>query len=135
MRRIRFGITGVVALLLWVAGASPSGQEAHPMSGSWVGEWKPTPSQQTRVVVVMEWTGTELAGTINPGPNAIPFRTATVKPGDWSVHIEADTRDAQGRVVTHVIDGTIDNLGSYRRDLSGTWTVGSVKGPFKILRQ
>jgi hypothetical protein len=36
------------------------------------------------------------------------------------VHIEAD--------------GKIDNLGSYNRSISGTWTQGTAKGEFKVTR-
>lgn len=105
------------------------------MAGSWIGDWGTSPTQRNRVVIEMKWSGNTLAGTINPGARAIPFRVATVDPGDWSLHIEADTKNVQGRPVTYVIDGKLDNLGSYNRDISGTWTVGSTKGNFRIYRQ
>jgi hypothetical protein len=110
-------------------------QEGHPMSGSWVGDWGPTKTQRTRVVVAMEWTGKELKATINPGPNAIPAKVATVNPDNWSVHIEADGKDAQGQPAKYVIDGKIDDLGTYNRSIIGTWNVGSTKGDFSITRQ
>ena len=105
------------------------------MSGSWVGDWGPTKTQRTRVVVAMEWTGKELKATINPGPNAIPAKVATVNPDNWSVHIEADGKDAQGQPAKYVIDGKIDDLGTYNRSIIGTWNVGSTKGDFSITRQ
>ena len=110
-------------------------QEGHPFSGSWVGDWGPGPDQRNRVVVVLEWTGTDLAGTINPGPDAIPIRIATVDPEDWSVHIEADARGADGQTVEYVIDGAIDDLGTYNRSIAGTWNAGSTPGNFSITRQ
>ena len=110
-------------------------QEGHPMSGSWVGDWGPTKDQRTRVVVAIEWTGKELTATINPGPNAIKAKVARVNPIDWSLHIEADAKDAQGRPATYVIDGKIDDLGTYNRSIIGTWNVGAVKGDFSITRQ
>jgi hypothetical protein len=110
-------------------------QEGHPMAGSWVGDWGPTKDQRTRVVVAMEWTGKELTATINPGPNAIKAKTVKVNPVDWSVHIEADGKDAQGRAVAYVIDGKIDDLGTYNRSIIGTWNAGTVKGDFSITRQ
>ena len=110
-------------------------QEGHPMSGSWVGDWGPTKDQRTRVVVAMEWTGKELTATINPGPNAIKAKVARVNPVDWSVHLEADGKDAQGRPVAYVIDGKIDDLGTYNRSIIGTWNVGSTKEDFSITRQ
>jgi hypothetical protein len=110
-------------------------QEGHPMSGSWIGDYGATKDQRTRVVVAMEWTGKDLAVTINPGPNAMTTKVATVNPEKWSVHIEAEGKDAKGQVVTHVIDGTIDDLGTYNRSLVGTWNVGTNKGTFSITRQ
>ena len=105
------------------------------MSGSWVGDWGPSPTQRNRVVVVMEWTGAELVGSINPGPNAIPIRTATADPSDWSLHIEADATDDDGRPVPYIIDGTIDDIGTYNRTIAGTWNVGDTEGDFSITRQ
>jgi len=110
-------------------------QEGHPMAGSWVGDFGPTKDQRTRVVVAMEWTGKELAATINPGPNAIKAKVARVNPADFSLHLEADGKDAQGRPVAWVIDGKIDDLGTYNRSIVGTWNAGATKGDFSITRQ
>ena len=128
----RIALTGVVGFMLGLAAIA---QEGHPMSGSWVGDFGPTKDQRTRVVVAMDWTGKELVATINPGPNAIKARVARVNPVDWSVHIEADGKDAQGRPAVYVIDGKIDDLGTYNRSIIGTWNVGGVKGDFSITRQ
>ena len=78
------------------------------------------------------WTA---AATINPGRNAIKAKVARANPVDWSVHIEADGKDAQGRAVAYVIDGKIDDLGTYNRSIVGTWNAGGVKGDFSITRQ
>jgi hypothetical protein len=128
----RIAVSLVVGLMLVLPAFA---QEGHPMSGSWVGDWGPTKQQRTRVVVAMEWTGKELKATINPGPNAIMAKVAKVNPDDWSVHLEADAKDAQGRPVTYVIDGKIDDLGTYNRSIIGTWNVGATKGDFSITRQ
>jgi hypothetical protein len=122
----------IVALLLIVPVRA---QEGHPMSGSWIGDFGPNKDQRTRVVVTMEWNGKELVGSINPGPNAIPFKVARVNPTDWSLHVEAEGKDAKGQPVAYVIDGTIDDLGTYNRSIIGTWTAGGVKGDFSITRQ
>ena len=128
----RIAVTLVVGFMLVLTGLA---QEGHPMSGSWVGDWGPTKDQRTRVVVAIEWTGKELAATINPGPNAIKAKVARANPDDWSLHLEADAKDAQGRAVTYVIDGKIDDLGTYNRSIIGTWNAGAIKGDFSITRQ
>ena len=101
----------------------------------WVGDWTVGGTEQKRVVVVLDWMGTELSGTINPGPNAIPIKTATVNPDDWSLHLEADARNSQGQPVSYVIDGKLDDLGTYNRSLAGSWNVGDEQGTFSITRQ
>ena len=103
----RIALSLVVGFLLALPAIA---QEVHPMAGSWVGDFGPTKDERTRVVVAMEWTGKELVATINPGPNAIKAKVAKVNPDDWSVHIEADGKDAEGRPAAYVIDGKIDDL-------------------------
>lgn len=112
-----------------------SAQEGHPMTGSWVGDWGVGPGPRNRVVIILEWTGTALTGTINPGPNAIPIISAVVDPADWSLHAQARGVDARGRDVTYTIDGKLDDLGTYNRTLAGTWQVGGQPGDFSITRQ
>lgn len=105
------------------------------MSGVWVGDWGHDEQTRNRVVVVLDWMGSELSGTINPGPNAVAVRAAAVNPEDWSLHLEADAQDSAGQAVTWIIDGTIDDLGTYNRSIAGTWLVNDIAGTFSITRQ
>ena len=109
-------------------------QEGHPLSGTWHGDWGPSATQRTPVVIFMKWETRMLTGVLNPGPNAVPLKIATVSGPKWDVHLEAEMKDAKGAAVPVVIDGTIDEIGSYNRTLSGTWTQGAVKGTFKLRR-
>jgi hypothetical protein len=110
-------------------------QEGHPLVGTWYGAWGPTPQARHDVTVIMTWDGNAIGGTIDPGPDAVPFKTATLDSSTWTVHIEAE-RPAKGATaaVRYVIDGKLANLGSYNRTLSGTWTGGATKGDFKLTR-
>ncbi len=115
-------------------------QEGHPLVGTWYGDWGPSPQQRHDVTVVMTWDGKTIGGTIDPGPDGVPFRTATLDSSTWTVHIEAE-RPAKapdqaktGAAVRYVIDGKLSNLGSYNRTLTGTWTQGATKGDFKLTR-
>ena len=88
----------------------------------------------------MHYDGKEVTGAINPGPNGFPLKTVTVipgtedNPGVWTIKIEAEGKDASGKIVTIVADGKLENLGSFNRVLTGTWTQGGVKGDFKLTR-
>jgi len=83
----------------------------------------------------MTWDGKAIGGTIDPGPDAVPFKAASLDSTTWTVHIEADRpATAKSPAVRYVIDGKLSNLGSYNRSLSGTWTAGGTKGDFKLTR-
>jgi hypothetical protein len=134
-------------------GAPALAQEGHPAKGTWVGYWGPT-AQQNRVVIVMDYDGKNLTGAVNPGSNAVPIKLARLditpgkppsKPGElvgeptFTVHIEADSKDAKGNSITIVADGTMQDVALPSRSIAGTWTQTSggktVKGDFRIRRQ
>lgn len=113
---------------------SAAAQEGHPLTGSWHGEWHPAPGQRTPILLFMKWDSKNIVGTINPGPNAIPLKIAMLDPDHWTVHFEADGKDSSGNPAHIVIDGKLDNIGSYNRTITGTWTQGPAKGDFKLTR-
>jgi murein tripeptide amidase MpaA len=117
----------VAASLPLAAGA----QEGYPLDGTWRGEWGPSGGDQTLAVVVMNWDGTTINGRINPGRNTINFTSASLNPSDWSVHIEAQTREGEAIV----INGVLSELGSYRRKLAGTWTSNGVENQLVLTRE
>ena len=109
-------------------------QEGHPLVGTWSGDWGPTPTHRNQVTIVMNWDGKSITGIINPGPDVIAMKVATLDSTKWAVHIEADAKDASGNPVHFVIDGKLDNILSYKRTLTGSWSHGTVKGDFKLTR-
>jgi hypothetical protein len=50
------------------------------------------------------------------------------------VSFEAEGKDSAGNPVRYVIEGKLENLGSYYRVITGTWSQGTQKGDFKIIR-
>ena len=56
-------------------------------------------------------------------------------PSNWTVHLEGASKDEAGNPVRVVIDGKLDNLGSSKRTLSGTWKNGTATGDFKLTRE
>jgi hypothetical protein len=108
-------------------------QEGHPLTGSWHGEWH-TASEKHPLLFYMKWNSKAVEGTINPGPDAIPLKVANLDAANWTVHFEADAKDQAGSPVHIVIDGKLDNIGSYNRTIAGTWMQGAIKGEFKLTR-
>jgi hypothetical protein len=105
-------------------------QEGHPLTGSWHGEWHPAAGQKIPILIYMKWNSKTIEGMINPGPKAVPLKVVDLDASNWTVHIEADTKD-QKHIV---IDGKLENIGSYNRTITGTWTEGATKGDFKLTR-
>ena len=123
------------AVVMTALVATAFAQEGHPLVGTWYGDWGSSPQQRRDVTVIMTWDGKTIGGTIDPGPDAVPFKTATLDSSTWTVHIEAErAAKANTAAVLYVIDGKLANLGSYNRTLSGTWTAGTTKGDFKLTR-
>ena len=122
----------VFALVL--LSSAVAAQYGHPLKGTWSGDWGPTKETRYRVLLELHWDGNAITGTINPGPSAVPLQKASVDPSTWQVRFEAEGRDKAGAPVRYLIEGKIENLGAYRRVLSGTWTQGGQRGDFRLTR-
>src|SRR5690348_14089720 len=129
-------LLGLSALSCVFLAAPALAQEGHPAKGTWVGYWGPT-ATENRLVIVMDYDGKAITGTVNPGANAVPIKLAQLeitpgkpkaKPGDppgeptFKLHIEADSKDAKGNSTTIVADGTMRDVGLPGRLMVGTWT-------------
>jgi hypothetical protein len=129
MKKLQASLLTVCALLLAAAAFAqkPSGD---PLSGTWVGDWGPSPSDRNQVTVDLKWDGKALSGTVNPGPNAVPLQKATFDPKTSTVHFEAQAKGHSGQEVHYKIDGKLD-----KTTLSGTWNHESRKGDFKVTKK
>ena len=60
--------------------------------------------------------------------------SATLNAEDWSVRFEAQAPDLNGNMLQYVIEGTVENLGSWtNRRISGTWQHGDESGDFMVV--
>jgi len=132
MRRRAFHLGCLVAYLC--AAVAGFGQQGHPLTGTWNGDWGTGPDHRTQVTIVMGWDGKEVNAVINPGPDSAPG-SVTVDVVTWTVRLAADLKDSSGKPVHVVADGKLDDLGSYHRTISGTWRQGSATGDFKLTRE
>lgn len=124
-----------VAFLVFIGFAvTAAAQYGHPLKGSWSGDWGTSKEKRNRVLLELHWDGKAVTGAINPGPEAVLIRKASLDPANWTVSIEADGKDRSGNVVRYVIEGKLENIGSAYRVITGTWTQGAQKGDFKITR-
>jgi hypothetical protein len=130
----RFAV--VLALsALCAAGAPLVAQEGHPLKGSWTGTWEGNTVHGNSVLLVLDWNGKAITGTVNPGTDNMVVKNATLNPDGWVFHFEADGKDKAGAVVTYSVDGKIENLAMHNRSIVGTWKSQRGGGAFKISRQ
>jgi hypothetical protein len=127
----------VIALTLaGLAAPAPAvAQEGHPLKGSWIGQWGPSQNHADDVLILLDWDGKAISGTINPGTDNLTIKTASLDPKAWTVRLEADAKDKSGKAITYVLDGKIENLGLPNRSIVGTWKTQTESGSFKIRRQ
>lgn len=114
----------------WAIAAVAAAQQGHPLTGTWTGDWGPSATERHQLTLVMNWDGKNVTGQMNPGPDSIPLTSVFVDVTNWTVRIEAETKDKM-----HIsAEGKLQDLGSYHRFITGTWKQGAVSGDFKITR-
>ena len=120
----------VVACLLMVISVFAQGSD--PLSGTWTGDWGPSPSDRNDVTLVLKWDGKALTGNVTAGTNIsapIPIQKGTFDPKTGAVHMEADAM-SRGRSVHYVIDGKVE-----KNTMTGSWNHDNRKGDFKITKK
>ncbi len=105
-------------------------QVGHPAKGSWTGYYGPNDSDQQRFRLLLDWTGSEITGVINPGRRAISLDKVELDYSTWMMTLEAEL-PLDGDTAHFVVTGKIENLGSWtNRRYSGTYTLGDESGEF-----
>lgn len=100
--------------------AAAAAQEGFPLDGTWRGEIVNPDGSHRTIVLVMQYDGKQVNGTMNPGPDSIDFTGGKLEPKGWKFAVEFT--GANG--VSTKFDGSISNLGKYNRVLAGKWAEG-----------
>ena len=134
----------LVCLLACFSIAIPAlAQNGFPLKGSWSGDWWLKVGQENHILLDFDWDGKTLKGVLNPGTEDVVLQNLSLEPpaggvqramDPWVLHFEADVKDTSDRVIHHVVDGKLQNIGAYRKFVTGTWMAGNEKGEFKIVR-
>ena len=118
------------AALLILLSLAASAQEGYPLDGTWRGEWGQPGGEMTMAVVVMNWDGA-INGRINPGRNMTFFEEASLDPDTWTVRFTSTSKAGE----PIVFEGVLENIGSYNRTISGTWTIAGVDNALTLTRE
>ena len=102
---------------------------ADPLSGTWKGDWGPSAEHRNPVTLELKLDGTNVTGTINPGPDAVALTKGSFAKDTGMVTLEAEAKDHAGKAVHYMIEGKVEGS-----NLSGTWTHDDKKGDFKVAK-
>jgi hypothetical protein len=129
MKRAPIRIFCLFAALIALSNCAPKApsNSADPVTGTWGGEWGPSPERQTEVRLELKWDGTKLQGTVNPGYNAIELTKASFDPQTGKIKMELDGPNSHREIVRYVIEGTLSGT-----TMSGTFDRAGERGTFKI---
>jgi len=141
---VRSKTSGAVFLLAWLLLVAPIfAQMGYPLKGSWSGDWWLKKGEENHLLLDFDWDGKTLTGVLNPGTDNVVLQKLSLEPptggvegaiDPWNLHFEADVKDTSGRTVHYVVDGKLQNIGAYRKFVTGTWMAGNQKGEFRIVR-
>ncbi len=121
---------GVFTTLMLTFAAAALAQEGFPLDGTWRGETTAPDGSHQTIVLIMQWDGKQISGTVNPGPNGSDFTGGKLDPDGWKFTL--DTKNSRGTAIH--FDGAISDLGKYRRVLSGKWTEGGSTIQIRFVR-
>jgi len=120
-----------IATLVLAAASAAQAQEGFPLDGTWRGELEGSGKAHATVVMVLQWDGQKITGTINPGPDAIPISDAKLVPEGWHVTVAAQNK--AGKPIA--FEGVIGELGAYDRTITGTWSEGGRSFKVRMKRE
>jgi hypothetical protein len=119
----------VVTCLVIVVSALAQGD---PLSGTWTGDWGPSPNDRNDVTLQLKWDGKALTGNITGGLNVtgqIPLQKTSFDPKTGAVHMEADA-SSRGRTIHYVVEGKVE-----KGTMTGSWNHDNRKGDFKLTKK
>ena len=102
------------------------------VSGTWAGDWGPSPGDRNAITLQLKWDGKALTGSITGGLNVtspITLQKTTFDPKTGTIHMEADA-SSRGRTVHYVVDGKVE-----KNMMSGSWNHDNRKGDFKLTKK
>ena len=112
------------------ATTATSNTTADPLTGTGTGNWGSTQDQRTPLTVALTWDGTNLSGTVNPGPEAVAITKGSFAPDTGMVMLEASGNSTgNGKMIHYTAEGKLAE-----GTITGTWMDNDKKGDYKITK-
>ena len=130
---MRFRVLVFLSLIACLSILASAFAQGDPVSGTWSGDWGPSPNDRNDVTLSLKWDGKALSGNVTGGTNvsgSIPLQKNTFDPKTGAIHMEADAKGRGGQTIHYVIDGKVE-----KNMMTGSWNHDNRKGDFKITKQ
>ena len=117
-------------LLLGACASQPASPPPadDPLTGNWSGDYGPDSTRRDPVALELHWDGTNLRGTVNPGPRGLELTKASFNKETGAINMEFDAF-ANGNTVHFVIEGKVNG-----DTITGDWHRGNQKGDFRVTK-
>ena len=119
-----------LVLLAGCSSATSTTTAADPVTGTWRGEWGPSPTRQTEVTVELKLDGASVTGTVDPERRPFEIKKGSFDSKTNAVRLELDGPNRAGETVHYVIEGKVSGA-----TMSGTFDRAGEKGTFNIQKK
>ena len=118
-----------VLSLCFVFVASFAAAQSDPLSGTWTGDWGPTPTHRNPVTMELRWSGSMLTGAVNPEAENIILTSASFDSATGMVTMEAEAPH-RGETYHYTIEGRLEG-----NTMTGTWSHDhDLEGDFRVTK-
>ena len=134
---MRLRMISVLCLLACLTAAIPMLAQrgtapADPLTGTWSGDWGPSPQDRNRVTVELKWDGKALTGIVRTENRPeVTLSNSSFDAATRTVKMEAEANNPRsGAKMKYVIEGKLDGS-----SMSGSWNHDAVRGDFKLSKK
>lgn len=124
----------IACVLLSVTAFSQAGAAPDPLSGTWSGDWGPSPQDRNQVNLDLKFDGKALTGvvkSIQPSRPDVTISNSTFDSATKTVKMEAETKNPRsGQTVKYVIQGKLEGT-----TMTGSWNHDGRTGDFKLTKK
>jgi|SRR5688572_13690219 len=122
----------VFCLLACLIAIPTLARQADPLTGTWAGDWGPSPGDRNQVSVDLKLNGKAVTGVVKTASRPeVTLSNSTYDATTRTVKMEAEAKNPRtGAAVKYVIEGKVEGS-----TITGSWNHDNVKGDFKLTKK